>query len=109
MGYGSLVLARPLRHRIDEGVPAGTAIGRDAQQATGPGNVTDAPDQLPPESQIPHPLTDTTTGKLLNHPANLGAIYEGLAAFLGEPVEALSVRVEENFLRLFGRIDWARA
>ncbi|HSH95316.1 MAG TPA: TatD family hydrolase [Roseimicrobium sp.] len=65
---------------------------------------TDAPDQLPPGSHIPYPLTDTTTGKPLNHPANLGSIYQGLADFLGEPVEALLVRVEENFRRLFVKV-----
>ena len=40
-------------------------------------------------------------GKVLNHPANLPAIYSGLAEFLGEKMESLAARVEENFLRVF--------
>ncbi|NJM56114.1 MAG: TatD family deoxyribonuclease, partial [Verrucomicrobiae bacterium] len=72
---------------------------------------TDAPDQLPPEETRSaecgtrrkfHPLTDAATGRAINHPANLGLVYEGLAEFLGEPTETLAVRVEENFQRLFG-------
>ncbi|MBI3878870.1 MAG: TatD family hydrolase [Verrucomicrobia bacterium] len=71
---------------------------------------TDAPDQLPPEVQRAecevwnafHPLTDPATGKPINHPANLGLVYAGLAEFLGEPVESLAARVEQNFTRLFG-------
>ena len=62
---------------------------------------TDAPDQLPPESCLRHPLQDPATGRAINHPANLCAIHEFLAGFLGEPVEHLAARVEENFLRLF--------
>jgi TatD DNase family protein len=41
-------------------------------------------------------------GRPLNHPANLPAIYAGLAGFLGQPVETLAERVAENFARLFG-------
>jgi TatD DNase family protein len=64
---------------------------------------TDAPDQLLPEEKFSLPLTDAN-GKSLNHPANLPAVYAGLAEFLGEKVESLAARVEENFLRLFGKI-----
>lgn len=42
---------------------------------------------------------DTTT---VNHPANIAAVYAGLAAFLGLRVDQLATRVEENFTRLFG-------
>ncbi len=76
---------------------------------------TDAPDQPLPERQKAegrrqeewpeakfHPLTDQATGKPINHPANLAAVYHGLAAFLGEPLDQLALRVEENFLCLFG-------
>ncbi len=63
---------------------------------------TDAPDQLLPEEKILRPLTGTD-GKLLNHPANLTTVYSGLAEFLGETVESLAARVEENFQRVFGR------
>ncbi len=62
---------------------------------------TDAPDQSLPSEKILHPLFDAD-GKPLNHPANLPAVYRGLAEFIGEKPEALVNRVEENFLRLFG-------
>jgi Tat protein secretion system quality control protein TatD with DNase activity len=38
----------------------------------------------------------------LNHPANLAAVYSGLAELLGEKVEPLAAHVEENFQRVFG-------
>jgi len=64
---------------------------------------TDAPDQLLPPEKILHPLVGTD-GKPLNHPANLPAVYAGLAEFLGDNVQSLAARVEENFLRVFGGI-----
>ena len=63
---------------------------------------TDAPDQHLPDEKILHPLV-AADGRPLNHPANLPAVYAGLAEFLGEKIEPLAPRVEENFLRLFGR------
>jgi TatD DNase family protein len=62
---------------------------------------TDAPDQHLPELENQFPLTNTD-GKPLNHPANLIAVYEGLAKFLDEKTESLATRVEENFQRIFG-------
>jgi TatD DNase family protein len=62
---------------------------------------TDAPDQLLPAEKNQFSLADAA-GKPLNHLANLAAVYEGLAEFLGEKVESLAARVEENFLRIFG-------
>jgi TatD DNase family protein len=62
---------------------------------------TDAPDQLPPAALISHPLAEAPTGKPLNHPANLPAIYRFLADFLGESEACLVARVAENFHRLF--------
>jgi TatD DNase family protein len=62
---------------------------------------TDAPDQLLPEDRNHFPLTGAD-GKALNHPANLPAVYSGLAEFLGEKVESLAARVEENFQSVFG-------
>jgi TatD DNase family protein len=62
---------------------------------------TDAPDQLLPDERNRHPLTDKTTGKALNHPANLAAVYDFAAELFGEPLEKLAARVEENFLRVF--------
>ena len=41
---------------------------------------------------------DSTT---VNHPANIAAIYTGLAAFLGMRVDQLATRVQQNFTRLF--------
>jgi TatD DNase family protein len=62
---------------------------------------TDAPDQHLPADKILFPLAGADS-QPLNHPANLPAVYAGLAEFLGEPVESLAARVEENFLRVFG-------
>ena len=63
---------------------------------------TDAPDQLLPEEKNRYPLAGAD-GKPLNHPANLVAVYAGLAEFLGEKV-GLAARVEANFQRVFGLI-----
>jgi TatD DNase family protein len=63
---------------------------------------TDAPDQLPPESWIRHPLTDTANGQAIHHPANLRAIYEFVAQMLNEPCDQLAARIETNFHQLFG-------
>lgn len=79
---------------------------------------TDAPDQLLPDGQGSmfstqnsglsrvqlHSLADAVTGKALNHPANLAAVYAFGAELRGVSAEALAVQVEENFLRLFGRL-----
>lgn len=65
---------------------------------------TDAPDQLLPDALNRHPLKDARTGKALNHPANLAAVYEFAAALFNEPVVSLAARVEENFGRVFGGV-----
>lgn len=62
---------------------------------------TDAPDQHLPDGKNRFPLIGAD-GKPLNHPTNLVAVYSGLAEFLGEKVESLAARVEENFQRVFG-------
>jgi TatD DNase family protein len=62
---------------------------------------TDAPDQLPPDSANLFPLRDAS-GKRLNHPANLRAVYEFVALERGLTLEALTGQLEENFTRLFG-------
>lgn len=62
---------------------------------------TDAPDQLLPSEKVLHPLT-AADGASLNHPANLPAVYHGLAEFLGEDAEQLAQRVAANFQRVFG-------
>ncbi len=63
---------------------------------------TDAPDQRLPDDLETHRLADPATGQPVNHPANLAAVYSGLAEFLGEPVEGLAERVRGNFEALFG-------
>lgn len=65
---------------------------------------TDAPDQLLPEDKNRFPLVGTDA-KPLNHPANLVAVYNGLADFLGEKLDLLAMHVEENFQRVFGGIE----
>jgi TatD DNase family protein len=78
---------------------------------------TDAPDQrMPGDQGSEHrvqtsrwgqarllALTDAATGKALNHPANLAAVYAFAAELRGVAEEALAAQVEANFLRLFGR------
>ena len=61
---------------------------------------TDAPDQILPGERNHFPMFDTD-GKPLNHPANLRAVYEFAAEWLGVPLEDLASQVEANFLRLF--------
>jgi len=62
---------------------------------------TDAPDQLLPDVRNRHPLIDRKTGKPLNHPANLVVVYEFAAELIGQRVETVAARVEENFQRIF--------
>lgn len=64
---------------------------------------TDAPDQLLPDEFNRHPLLDPVSGRPINHPANLGAIYQFAANMLHQPLEGLALRIEENFLKLFGK------
>jgi TatD DNase family protein len=63
---------------------------------------TDAPDQLLPDAANRHPHTEALTGKPLNHPANLPAVYEFMAELRGVPLAELAAQVDENFRRLFG-------
>ena len=63
---------------------------------------TDAPDQQLPVEMNSYPLTGAND-QPLNHPANLPAVYSGLAEFLGEKPESFAALVEENFLRVFCR------
>jgi TatD DNase family protein len=62
---------------------------------------TDAPDQPLPENLSKYSIADSN-GKPLNHPANLRAVYQFVAEFLGRPIERLAQEVETNFLRAFG-------
>ncbi len=63
---------------------------------------TDAPDQMLPDERIRYPLPADGSGKPINHPANLTAVYDFAAELLGERIETLAEQVEENFRRLFG-------
>ena len=63
---------------------------------------TDAPDQLLPDAANAHPLMDPRTGKPLNHPANLPAVYRFMAELRAVPLAEITGQVEENFRRLFG-------
>jgi len=76
---------------------------------------TDAPDQCLPAGGAGegwltktsaglerYALRDPQTGKAINHPANLRAVYEFAADLYGEPIASLAERVEGNFVRLFG-------
>ncbi len=62
---------------------------------------TDAPAMPLPAAAEKFSLPPSPTGTRMNHPANLAAVYRGLAAFLGQPLESLVMRVEANFQRLF--------
>ena len=66
---------------------------------------TDAPDQLLPPERDQYPLVDAASGKPINSPANLGAVYRFASELLEEPLEALAPRVEQNFRRLFGSLE----
>jgi TatD DNase family protein len=65
---------------------------------------TDAPDQSLPMERTLYPITDPSSGKPLNHPANLRAVYQFAADLLATPLESLSDQAEENFGRLFGAL-----
>ncbi|RYD18448.1 MAG: TatD family deoxyribonuclease [Verrucomicrobiaceae bacterium] len=59
---------------------------------------TDAPDMLPPEEFITHPLEEKR-----NHPANIAAIGSALAEALGMDAEDLAELTRENAVRFFGQ------
>ncbi|MCW5548124.1 MAG: TatD family hydrolase [Opitutaceae bacterium] len=62
---------------------------------------TDAPAMPLPAALEKFSLPPSPTGTRLNHPANLAAVYTGLAAFLGRRPEQLTAQVEKNHHRLF--------
>jgi len=63
---------------------------------------TDAPDQGLPTALDRHLLTDPSTGKPINHPANLAAIYDFASGLWKEPAAGLATRIKINFCRFFG-------
>lgn len=64
---------------------------------------TDAPAMPLPENRRAYALPGLADGNAINHPANIGAVYTGLAEVRGMPVDALAPVLEQNFHRLFGR------
>jgi TatD DNase family protein len=65
---------------------------------------TDAPDQNLPEELDPFNFCSEGSKQRLNHPANIIAVYKGLATFLERPIEDLCSEVELNFRRLFSPV-----
>lgn len=64
---------------------------------------TDAPDQLLPADKEWMPLRDAATGKALNHPGNLGAVYAAAAQLRVMASEEFAATIAENWRRLFGK------
>jgi TatD DNase family protein len=63
---------------------------------------TDAPAMPLPETRSTHRLPGLADGNPINHPANIAAVYAGLAEIRSVAVEDLAAQVEQNFRRLFG-------
>jgi TatD DNase family protein len=64
---------------------------------------TDAPAMPLPAACRTHELPGEADGNPINHPANIGAVYAGLAEVRGVAVERLAEQIEQNFLRFFDR------
>lgn len=62
---------------------------------------TDAPAMPPPADRRPYKLPALADGTVLNHPANIGIAYTGLAAARGVALPALTTAVASNFRQLF--------
>lgn len=62
---------------------------------------TDAPSMPMRSAWKRHDLPEQPEHSFINHPANLAAVYTGLADFLNQPIESLATQVEQNFTRLF--------
>lgn len=66
---------------------------------------TDAPDQNLPEDLDSYKLVSSNNPtQRVNHPANISAVYQGLAALRELTMERLAAQVEDNFRALFGPI-----
>ena len=63
---------------------------------------TDAPAMPLPAERRTHELPGLADGNPINHPANLRAVYTGLAEIRGVDFDALVGQIEQNFHRLFG-------
>lgn len=62
---------------------------------------TDAPAMPLPEARRRYSLPGQADGNAINHPGNIGAVYEGLAEIRKTPGEGLAATVEQNFRRYF--------
>jgi TatD DNase family protein len=65
---------------------------------------TDSPDQNLPETLDRYRIASAVDGKRINHPANIVAVYEGVARLRGIAIESLSTIAEANFRRLFAPV-----
>ena len=63
---------------------------------------TDAPAMPLPEEHRRYTLRGLADGSPVNHPANIAAVYDGLAIVRMVPLEELAAQVENNFNRFFG-------
>jgi TatD DNase family protein len=62
---------------------------------------TDAPAMPPPPAFRPYSLPGVADGNPVNHPANITAVYAGLAEMRKTPIETLATQVGTNFHSLF--------
>ncbi len=62
---------------------------------------TDAPAMPLPASHRTHDLPGLADGNPINHPANLPAVYAGLAELRNLPPDILAAQIERNFHALF--------
>lgn len=64
---------------------------------------TDAPAMPLPEARRTFSLPGLADGNPINHPANIVAVYAGLAEIRNTSVDALAPQIADNFQRLFGK------
>lgn len=63
---------------------------------------TDAPNSPPPDEWTNHPLLDPSTGKRLNHPANLPSLLIWISQILETNPQELGSQIALNYHTLFG-------
>jgi TatD DNase family protein len=64
---------------------------------------TDAPDMALPAERDRYKISGTD-GEVINHPANIIAVYNFAAELYGIPLEEFADRVAQNFVRFFGPV-----